>query len=40
MKILILGSSGVLGQAVLKQLAPLPDVTIRAFDQKKGCYLP
>lgn len=35
MKILILGSSGILGQAVLKQLAPLPDVTIRAFDRGK-----
>lgn len=35
MKILILGSSGALGQAVVNQLAPLPDVTIRAFDRGK-----
>ncbi|GAT17967.1 NAD(P)H-binding protein [Secundilactobacillus silagei] len=41
MKILILGSSGILGQAVVKQLAPLPDVDLRVFDRgKKGVTYP
>ena len=35
MRILVLGSSGVLGQAVVNRLAPLPDVTVRAFDRGK-----
>lgn len=36
MKILVLGSSGVLGQAVVNQLAPLPDVDVVAFDRGKA----
>ena len=36
MKILVLGSSGALGQAVVNQLAPLPDVSLRVFDRGKA----